>query len=175
MDIRYFYVGDHIQNKTLSLRHCLTEEMLADYFTKPLQGSLFVRLWNHIMGAEFADGDHQTQRSVLGCDDEQDEATDPDNINSGPGARDQNKENVRAKKTNSGPVARDQNNENLCAVTPTTQEQNNENVCDASGAQDQKTNTIHEAKTHSGEKDTKQMTYREALLGVGNSESSSDF
>ena len=33
MDIQYFYVGDHIQNKTLSLKHCPTEEMLADYFT----------------------------------------------------------------------------------------------------------------------------------------------
>ena len=50
MDIRYFYVGDHIQNKTISLQHCPTEEMLADYFTKPLQGSLFIRLRNHIMG-----------------------------------------------------------------------------------------------------------------------------
>ena len=175
MDIRYFYVGDHIQNKTLSLRHCPTEEMLADYFTKPLQGSLFVRLRNHIMGAEFADGDHQTQRSVLGCDDEQDEATDQDEINSGPGARDQNKENVCAKKTKSGPAARDQNNENLCAVTPATREQNNENVRDASGAQDQNNNTTREAKTHSGGKDTKQRTYREALIGVGSSESSSDF
>ena len=38
MDIRYFYVGDNIQNKTLSLQHCPTKEMLADYFTKPLQG-----------------------------------------------------------------------------------------------------------------------------------------
>ena len=66
MDIRYFYVGEHIQNKTLSLKHCPTKEMLADYFTKPLQGSLFVRLRNHIMGADFDDGDHQIQRSVLG-------------------------------------------------------------------------------------------------------------
>ena len=39
--------------------------MLADYFTKPLQGSLFIRLCNHIMGAEFEDGDPKTHRSVL--------------------------------------------------------------------------------------------------------------
>ena len=71
MDIRYFYVGEHIQNRTLSLKHCPTEEMLADYFTKPLQGSLFVRLRNHIMGAEFANGDPQTQRSVLDDDDDE--------------------------------------------------------------------------------------------------------
>ena len=33
MDIRYFYVGDHIQNKTVSSHHCPTKEMLEDYFT----------------------------------------------------------------------------------------------------------------------------------------------
>ena len=88
MDIRYFYVTDHIQNKTLSLRHCPTEEMLADYFTKPLQGSLFIRLRNHIMGADFDAGDRQNQRSVLDYHDEQDE-----NI-SGPVDQDQNHENV---------------------------------------------------------------------------------
>ena len=69
MDIRYFYVREHIQKKTVSVKHCPTEEMVADYFTKPLQGSLFVRLRNHIMGAEFDDKNHQTQRSVLGNDD----------------------------------------------------------------------------------------------------------
>ena len=46
MDIQYFYVGDHIQNKTLSLQHCPTKEMLADllyqaitwlYFYSPLK------------------------------------------------------------------------------------------------------------------------------------------
>ena len=89
MDIHYFYVTDHIQNKTLSLRHCPTEEMLADYFTKPLQGSLFIRLRNHIMGADFDAGNRQNQRSVLDYHDEQDE-----NI-SGPVEQDQNHENVR--------------------------------------------------------------------------------
>ena len=34
-------------------------------FTNPLQGSLFIKLCNFIMGAEYADGDHQTHRSVL--------------------------------------------------------------------------------------------------------------
>ena len=100
-------------------------------------------------------------------------ATDQDN--SGPGPRDQNNENVRAKKNNSGPGARDQNNENLCAVTPTSREYNNENMYDTSEAQDQTHNTTREAKTHSGKKVTKPMTYREALLGIDNSESSSDF
>ena len=120
---------------------------------------------------------------LLEYDDEQDVATDQDN--SGPGPRDQNNENVRAKKNNSGPGPRDQNNENLCAVTPTSREYNNENMHDTSEAQYQTHNTTREAKTHSGKKTTakthsgkkttKSMTYREALLGIDNSESSSDF
>ena len=50
MDIQFSYVTEHVQNKTLSMKHCPTEEMVADFFTKPLQGSLFVRLHNFIMG-----------------------------------------------------------------------------------------------------------------------------
>ena len=94
MDIRYFYVGDHIQNKTLSLHHCPTDEMLADYFTKPLQGSVFVRLRNYIMGAEFEDGNPKTHRSVLGYQDDHEskEASKRDQNEISP--RDQNNENV---------------------------------------------------------------------------------
>ena len=59
MDIQFFYVTEHVQNKTLSVQHCPTEEMVADFFTKPLEGSLFVKLWNFIMGTEYADPDQQ--------------------------------------------------------------------------------------------------------------------
>ena len=71
MDIRYFYVTDQVQNKTLMVKYCPMEEMIADYFTKPLQGSLFIRLHNYIMGAEYDDGDQQTPRSMW--NDEEDE------------------------------------------------------------------------------------------------------
>ena len=123
MDIRYFYIGDHIQNKTLSLQHCPTDEMLADYFTKPLQGSLFIRLRNHIMGAEFVDGDPQTQRSVLGWGDvhgttgvsEQNQtASDVSTKASewkGNGSE-QNQDGSRS--DNSSPAARNQNNVCVC-------------------------------------------------------------
>ena len=169
MDIRYFYVGDHIQNKTLSLHHCPTDEMLADYFTKPLQGSLFVRLRNHIMGAEFQDGDPESQRSVLECE------GDCENIMASEreqhaSERDQNSEDVCEVNFPS----RDQNNENVCVMDAAAQEQNNENVCDVSGAQDQNDEMTHKSKTHFGGKKTK-MTYREALTGVDSSELSSDF
>ena len=151
MDIRYFYIGDHIQNKTLSLHHCPTNEMLADYFTKPLQGSLFVRLLNHIMGAKFEDGDPYTQRSVFEYegDCENKMASEQEQHGS---ERDQNSEDVCEENI----PARDQNNENVCEMNATAQDQHNENVCDTSEAQDQNDEETYERKTHSG---GKQKTY----------------
>ena len=43
--------------QTISVQHCPTEEIVADSFTKLLQGSIFAKLWNFIMGAEYADPD----------------------------------------------------------------------------------------------------------------------
>ena len=34
--IRYFFVKDRIEKKEMRVEYCLTEYMLADYFTKPL-------------------------------------------------------------------------------------------------------------------------------------------
>ena len=148
MDIWYFYMGDHIQNKTLSLQHCPTNEMLADYFAKPLQGSLFIRLRNHIMGTEFEDGDPKTHRSVLEYQD--------DSENQGASKRDQEASE------------RDQNDENVCGVG-TARDQSDENVCGAGTARDQNDENVCGASTHQDEdtsKNEKQMTYREALLRI---------
>jgi hypothetical protein len=41
IDIRYFWLKDRIQSGDVQIRHCPTLEMLADFFTKPLQGHLF--------------------------------------------------------------------------------------------------------------------------------------
>ena len=111
---------EHIQSKPLPLEHSSTEEMLADHFTKPLQGSLFVRLHNQIMGAEFEDGNHQTQRSVLGHDDahttteasEQDEAVS--GITTTASGREQVASNHDQNKIISSHAVRDQNHENVC-------------------------------------------------------------
>ena len=74
-------------------------------------------------------------------------------------AREQNNENVR----------REQNNENV------RRDQNSANVCDGSQTQDQNQKNTLGAKPHFGGKTGKQMTYREALIGLDNSEPSSDF
>ena len=48
--IRYFFVKDRIEKKEMRVEYCPTEYMLADYFTKPLQGSRFKEYRNYIMG-----------------------------------------------------------------------------------------------------------------------------
>ena len=48
--IRYFFVKDRIDKGEFTVEYCPTEHMLADYFTKPLQGSLFKRFKDVIMG-----------------------------------------------------------------------------------------------------------------------------
>ena len=50
--IRYFFVKDRIQKKELRVEYCPSHLMLADYFTKPLQGKLFTTMRNVIMGYE---------------------------------------------------------------------------------------------------------------------------
>ena len=65
MDTQYFYITERIQNKAFAAKHCPTEDILADFFMKLLQGSPFIKSHNFIMGAEFANGDQHTCRSVL--------------------------------------------------------------------------------------------------------------
>ena len=41
LDIRYFYVQKLIQRGIVNIEHCSTENMVVDFFTKPLQGKRF--------------------------------------------------------------------------------------------------------------------------------------
>ena len=50
VDIRYFFVKDRINNKEVMVKYCPTYIMLADFFTKALQGSTFKLLRDVIMG-----------------------------------------------------------------------------------------------------------------------------
>ena len=165
MDSRYFYMSDHIRNKTLSLKHCPTEEMLADYFTKPLQGALFTCLRNHIMGAGFANGDSQTHRSVLDDDDHDTQIE----------ASEQEQEASEREQNNEEASKWEQNNEDVCGVSVSVRDQNNENIRDSSEAHDQNNTNVLGTNSHFGGKNGKQMTYREALIGFDNSGPSSDF
>ena len=50
IDIRYFFAKDRVDTEGIDIVYCPTEQMLADFFTKPLQGSLFRRLKAVLMG-----------------------------------------------------------------------------------------------------------------------------
>jgi hypothetical protein len=47
--IRYFFIKDRIEMKEVELINTGTQDMLADYFTKPLQGALFKKMRDLIM------------------------------------------------------------------------------------------------------------------------------
>ena len=74
INIRYYFVADRIKDGELRVEYCPTGDMVADFCTKPLQGSLFRRLRDMILNIKPDDGpasmdpmelDH---RSVLGVE-----------------------------------------------------------------------------------------------------------
>jgi hypothetical protein len=65
INIRYFFVKDHVDRGTIRIEHCPTKEMIADYFTKPLQGVLFYQMRDHIMNIDPSSPYHSGHRSVL--------------------------------------------------------------------------------------------------------------
>jgi hypothetical protein len=55
IDIRYFFMKDRVKEDNITIRHCPTEEMLADFLTKPLQGNLFRKFRDVLMGYKHID------------------------------------------------------------------------------------------------------------------------
>jgi hypothetical protein len=50
IDIRFFFTTDRIRNDNITIAYCPTEQMLADFLTKPLQGALFQKFKRVMMG-----------------------------------------------------------------------------------------------------------------------------
>ena len=50
INTRYFFVTDRIAKGDISVSWCPTEDMTGDFWTKPLQGALFKRFRDLIMG-----------------------------------------------------------------------------------------------------------------------------
>jgi hypothetical protein len=48
--VRYFFIADRVKSREIRIEYCPTAMMLADYFTKPLQGALFRKFRDMIMG-----------------------------------------------------------------------------------------------------------------------------
>ena len=57
IDARYFFVTDCIDKREISVEYCPTGDMLADFFTKPLQGGLFRKFRAKVLNLE--DGCHK--------------------------------------------------------------------------------------------------------------------
>ena len=50
INVRYFFIADRVKSGEIRIEHCPTGIMIADYFTKALQGAQFRRLRDMIMG-----------------------------------------------------------------------------------------------------------------------------
>ena len=49
LDVRYVFMMDKIKKGKVKITHCPTQDMLGDFFTKPLQGTQFARLRSKIL------------------------------------------------------------------------------------------------------------------------------
>jgi hypothetical protein len=65
LNIRYFFVTDHVKAKEILVKYCPTEDMVSDFFTKPLQGSLFRKMRNAILNIDPDAATCWDHRSVL--------------------------------------------------------------------------------------------------------------
>ena len=50
--IKYFFIADKVKSKEVKILYCPTGDMTADFYTKPLQGSLFYKHRNAMLGIE---------------------------------------------------------------------------------------------------------------------------
>ena len=65
INIRYFFVTDRVATNEVSIQYCPTGDMVADFFTKPLQGSIFKKFRDQIMNIAPTADSPQDHRSVL--------------------------------------------------------------------------------------------------------------
>jgi hypothetical protein len=63
-DIRYFYVKDLIDRGVINVSHCMSEDMIADFFTKPLQGKRFDKFRDVILNVKSNRHNNRAQERV---------------------------------------------------------------------------------------------------------------
>ncbi len=51
INVRYFFITDRISKGEVRIEWCSTKQMVADYMSKPLQGAVFIKFRDLIMGA----------------------------------------------------------------------------------------------------------------------------
>ena len=55
--VRYYLITDRDKKKEFKVMYCSTEEMMADFFTKPLQGTQFVKFRGAVLGIDAKNDD----------------------------------------------------------------------------------------------------------------------
>ena len=50
VDVRFFFIKDRVERGEIDIGFCGTDDMVADYLTKPLQGNKFYRFRDAILG-----------------------------------------------------------------------------------------------------------------------------
>jgi hypothetical protein len=65
MDNRYFFIKDRLKIEGMTIEYCPTAQMLADFFTKPLQGSLFRKFRDAVMGYTHIDSLRMTTEQSM--------------------------------------------------------------------------------------------------------------
>jgi hypothetical protein len=65
LNIRYFFMAEHVKSGNISVKYCPTADMVSDYYTKPLQGGLFRKQRAVIMNIDPDVASHWDHRSVL--------------------------------------------------------------------------------------------------------------
>jgi len=65
INVWYFFVADKIKKGEVKVPFCPTMNMLADFFTKPLQGSTFKKMCSIILNMPDTDNTSIEHRSVL--------------------------------------------------------------------------------------------------------------
>jgi hypothetical protein len=50
LNIRYFFITDQVEKGNAQIEHCGTNNMVGDFFTKPLQGEKFLQFRDDILG-----------------------------------------------------------------------------------------------------------------------------
>ena len=60
--IQYYLITDRIKKKEFKVMYCSTEEMFADFLTKPLQGAQFVKFRHAVLGIDAKNDDEYLAR-----------------------------------------------------------------------------------------------------------------
>ena len=52
INIRYFFITDQVEKGNVKIEYCPTDDMIADFMTKPLQGEKFRKFRDLILGEQ---------------------------------------------------------------------------------------------------------------------------